>query len=52
LIKRGIKSFNTFKESYLKQKRAKKEELKNLFLNADSENRNKNKNKDMNKNCP
>ena len=33
-ILKGIKNFNKFKDSYLNQKRIKKEELKKLFLNG------------------
>ena len=48
MIKRSIKNFNSFRDSYLKQKRAKKEELKNLFLNSDNENKNKKSINDIN----
>ncbi len=39
-IIKGIKNFNSFKDTYLKQKRAKKEKLNKMFFNNDEKNGN------------
>ena len=39
-ILKGIKNFNLFRESYLKQKRIKKEELRKLYLDDKEDNDN------------